>query len=120
MKAYAIKNKEGEYWCGNDIFSATIDIRKIYICEDFDFISKVINKLSSEGLLTDCKVVEITIAEGDLEEENRVLKRALELCVNVLQREIDGEPVEETEIKTIYEIGEDYFIGQAKKELEGE
>lgn len=71
MKAFVIKNKEGKYWCGNDIFSETIDIRKIYICEDFDFISKVINKLSSEGLLKDCKVVPITIAEGDLEQAIR-------------------------------------------------
>lgn len=69
MIAYTIKNKEGKYWCGNDIFSATIDIRKTYMCEDFDFISKVIDKLLSESLLKDCKVVEITIAEGNLEQE---------------------------------------------------
>lgn len=69
MKGYVIKNKEGDYWCGNDIFSATLDIQKVYICEDFDFISKVINKLSSEGLLKDCEPVEITIAEGDLEQQ---------------------------------------------------
>jgi len=74
MKAYVIKNKEGKYWCGNNRFSATLDIRKIYFCEDFDFTSKVINKLSSEGLLTDCTIVPITICEGDLEEEIGILK----------------------------------------------
>lgn len=84
MIAYAIKNKEGKYWCGNDIFSATIDIRKTYICEDFDFISKVIDKLLSESLLKDCEVVEITIAEGNLEQQLAIYKRALELaCENI-------------------------------------
>lgn len=84
MIVYAIKNKEGKYWCGNDIFSTTIDIRKIYICEDFDFISKVINKLLSESLLKDCKVVEITIAEGNLEQELVIYKQALEVaCENI-------------------------------------
>lgn len=86
MRAFVIKNKEGKYWCGNDIFSATIDIRKTYICEDFNFISKVINKLSSEGLLTDCEVVEITIAEGDLEQENKTLRRALELACGSIHK----------------------------------
>lgn len=73
-EVFVIKNKEGEYWCGNDVFSAVIDIKKIYICEDFDFISKVINKLSNENLLKDCKVVPITIAEGDLLHKIRELK----------------------------------------------
>ena len=84
MKAYVIKSKEGKYWCGNDIFSATIDIQKTYMCEDFDFISKVINKLLSESLLKDCEVVEITIAEGDLEQQLTIYKQALELaCENI-------------------------------------
>lgn len=71
MKVYVIKNKDGEYWCGNDTFSATVDTGKIYVCEDFDFISKFFNRFLSEGLLTDCKIVPITIYEGDLEKETR-------------------------------------------------
>ena len=79
MKAFVIKNKEGKYWCGNDIFSETIDISKTYICEDFDFISKVVISTGlREGLFTtNCEVVEITIAEGDLEQENKQLKEQL-------------------------------------------
>ena len=48
-----------------------------------------------------------------------VLEKALELCVNVLQREIDGADIETIESQAIYEIGKDYFISQAEKELEG-
>lgn len=47
-----------------------------------------------------------------------VLEKALELCVNVLQREIDGDYIKATETQAIYEIGKDYFINQAEKELE--
>lgn len=47
-----------------------------------------------------------------------VLEKALELCVNDLQREIDGADIEALEAQAIYEIGKDYFIDQAEKELE--
>ena len=52
----------------------------------------------------------------DMIEDIEILKRALELCVNVLQREIDGDYIKATEVQAIYEIGKDYFIEPAKKE----
>lgn len=51
------------------------------------------------------------------EEENKILKKALELAVNCLQREIDGGCLTATEVQVIYEIDEDYFIEQAKESL---
>lgn len=52
-----------------------------------------------------------------VEDENKVLKKALELAVNCLQREIDGDYLMATEVQAIYEIGKDYFIEQAKEKL---
>ena len=122
MKAYVIKNKEGKYWCGNNIFSATMDIRKIYICEDFDFISKVINKLLSESLLKDCEVVEITIAEGNLEQQLAIYKRALELENEERFKNIDSIWMIEDDNKTKFintaEELTNYFLDKAKKKLE--
>ena len=119
MRAFVIKNKEGKYWCGNDIFSATIDIGKTYICEDFDFISKVINKLLSEGLLTDCEVVEITISEGDLDKHQN--QKAIE-CLKEVKEELlgNGLSVVGTGVNVVrlYTINE--IIDNKIKELEGE
>lgn len=113
MKAFVIKNKEGKYWCGNDIFSATIDIRKTYICEDFDFISKVINKLLSEGLLTDCEVVEITISEGDLDKHQN--QKAIECLKEVLEELNYGDYA----FGTIAKQEVEDVINDKIKELEG-
>lgn len=55
------------------------------------------------------------ISIDSLEQENKVLKKALELAVNCLQREIDGAYLTTVEIQAIYEIGKDYFIDQAKE-----
>lgn len=52
-----------------------------------------------------------------VEDETKVLKKALELAVNCLQREIDGDYIKATEVLAIYEIGKDYFIEQAKESL---
>lgn len=69
MKAYVIKNKEGKYLFFEDVVNATV------------FETKEYAELKVFGTgLTDYKIVPITICEGDLEEENRVLKRALELA----------------------------------------
>lgn len=76
-----------------------------------------------------CKVIDVTIdgksipeiskevSIDSLEQENKVLKKALELAVNCLQREIDGDYLMATEVQAIYEIGKDYFIDQAKESL---
>ena len=70
MKAYVIKDIEGEYL---SIKSGcyTSDIRN---AKFFKEKSKLL-----DGIFT-----EITIAEGNLEEENQVLKRALELACEKL------------------------------------
>lgn len=53
-------------------------------------------------------------------EENKILKKVLELAVNYLQREIDGDYIKATEVQAIYEIGKNYFIQQAKEILNSE
>ena len=74
MKAFVIKNKEGKYfqWLFNDepdwedkLYNGFMHYSK----EDAE-------KSIIQWQLEDCEVVEITIAEGNLEEENRILKRA--------------------------------------------
>lgn len=133
MKAFVIKNKEGKYWCGNDIFSETIDISKTYICEDFDFISKVVNTGLREGLFTtNCKLAEITIAEGDLEQENKQLKKEIKLDNAFWKQECDSLQeqlaIREKALElaceeidrhqgSLSEVAFDYFIEQAKENL---
>ena len=53
----------------------------------------------------------------DLTTENNILKRALDLAVNALQREIDGDGVGISEIVLIYEVGKYYYINKAKESL---
>lgn len=70
MRAFVIKNKEGkyyDYWA--DCMIDKLDSTCIYL-----------EKEQAEKDIVNCKsedVVEITIAEGDLEEENKQLKEQL-------------------------------------------
>ena len=117
-KAFVIKNKEGKYW------QWTYNEESEFVDEIYNAFMHYSKHQAEKDIesweLKDCEIIEVTVAEGDLEEENRVLKRALELCVNVLQREIDGDYIKATEVQAIYEIGKGYFIEQAKKENKNE
>ena len=63
MKAFVIKNKEGKYFVNTYCWAEKVC--NAYICDDKDSLEK----LKELYLLTDCEVVPITIAEGDLEQQ---------------------------------------------------
>ena len=73
-------------------------------------------------MLGEYKVVPITICEGDLEEKNRVLKKALELACDIIEKvnKISYEFMTPSQ-KIDYDIegrkvkNADYFIQQAKE-----
>lgn len=70
MKVYAIKNKKGKYF---DDFQ---DFETNNICDArlFDTYEEALSFCPKN---CDCEVVEITIAEGDLEQQLAIIKRAL-------------------------------------------
>lgn len=102
MKAYVIKNKEGKYYCGFSFIISSDkfenDIKGANIFEEYE--------LNMFKLTKDCTFVPITICEGDLEEENRVLKKALELAC---------EKISSWEMNMPKDKMKDYFIQQAKE-----
>lgn len=107
MRAYVIKNKEGKYFCGFDYF-AGIDIFSERIIDGLNTQTPTLKHCREEIKdfdLKDCEPVKITIAEGDLQKENEVLRRALELACDELDtwhRSCDNRP--------------DYFMQQAKEQ----
>ena len=70
MKAFVIKNKEGEYLEeGKDMYGEdTIIWHKDIVYADI-YSSKGIAEMKLEPFYRDCEVVEVTIAEGDLEQQ---------------------------------------------------
>lgn len=76
MKAYVIKNNEGKY-CQIS-FNGWMNFVSELCCAYIYHSQQGAEKLIKCHELEDCEVVEITIAEGDLEEENRELKAKLE------------------------------------------
>ena len=82
MKAYVIKNKEGKYWRSK--FNKK---GNILLTDDIvDAMPYEEDELKIIECPKDCTIVPITICEGDLEEENRVLKKALELAIQEINR----------------------------------
>ena len=53
----------------------------------------------------------------ELEQENTILKKALELATNYCQREIDGDGIGMQDIQAIYEIGTEFFINKTKESI---
>lgn len=103
MKAYVIKNKEGEYFItnfGKPMFSK--EIADAYIDTDKQNLDCII----IDNSFKDCTIVSITMAEGDLEEENRVLKKERELVKSVIQ--------------SIYNGGQTYCMLPNGKEIVGD
>lgn len=140
MKAYVIKNKEGKYFCGFDSF-AGINIFSERIIDGLNTQTPTLKHCREEIKdfdLKECESVKITIAEGDLEKENRVLKEALlhilnsygcvsEVCVDESKLHISSEKAVD-EIRSCLsemafafddleeKLGNDYFI-KARKQL---
>lgn len=84
-KYYVIKNKEGKYYYGFSFITSSDhfgnDIKDAHIVEEYE--------LNMFKLTKNCSFVPITICEGDLEEENRVLKAKLETA-EYWNRKYDG------------------------------
>ena len=123
MKAYVIKNKEGKYYCGFSFIISSDkfenDIKDANIFEKYE--------LNMFKLTKDCTIVPITIYEGDLEEENRVLKKALKLACEELETRDEGKTHARLFIQKIKNnylgdnVGyEEYFIQQAKEIMKDE
>lgn len=70
MKAYVIKNKEGKYFDKVNSFFCRLE----YACCIFYTIEEANYYIDYYGL-KDCEVVEITIVEGDLEQQIRADER---------------------------------------------
>ena len=109
MKAFVIKNKEGkyyDYWA--DCMIDKLDSTCIYL-----------EKEQAEKDIVNCKsedVVEITIAEGDLEEENKQLKEQLNIREKALELACHDFIRDKVGMLTDTELY-DYFIEQAKENM---
>lgn len=124
MKAYVIKNKDGKYLdvCSSDYshYWTSIDFAHY-----FRYLTNHDPKQEAEDFKNrkypDCEVVEITIAEGDLENKLAITEKALELCErhhirfeeSTVKEQIDWR---ETRIKENIE----YFKTKAKEMLDNE
>lgn len=110
MKAYIIKNKEGKY------LTETLDWNDcIFFADIYD----------EPHLLSDKREhwQEITIAEGDLEKEIAVLKKALELAVNDkcdFENAYYGSLLEEGNVKIAIPKREQWYLEKASDQIEGE
>lgn len=82
MKAYVIKNKEGKYVRGTGMF---FEKEIVYWADDIIDAMPYEYEKDFIPVIKDCTIVPITICEGDLEEENRVLKKALELACETIK-----------------------------------
>lgn len=123
-KAYVIKNGKNFYWFGEDAFFNVYDgsfapfDKNVIMFGSEDLAEKAINR----NELYDCTIVPVTICEGDLEEENRVLKKALELACEELETRDEGKTHARLFIQKIKNnylgdnVGyEEYYIQQAKE-----
>lgn len=121
MKAFVIKNKEGKYYdCWAMDFTDIINECAIYQDKQTaeNDIKNCIKNNEYLGCKNDCEVVEITIAADNLQKENEVLHRALELaCENVSIVKVITEIID-TDGKTEATIDDvvNYYIQQAKEQ----
>lgn len=79
MKAYVIKNKEGKYFAGFDNYNVFVTEKDITNAVMYRADRYEKYELENSPEFEDCEVVEITIAEGDLEkqlaEKDKEIKR---------------------------------------------
>lgn len=91
MKAFVIKNKEGKYWYGYDLLvNKNLFTTKISNAVLNNPTKKNCLDAIKEYDLKNCKIVEITIAEGDLEQENQQLKEDIKLDNAFWKQECDS------------------------------
>ena len=111
MKAFVIKVKKNYYWLGgfygknnyDDITRAKVYVNKTQANKQCSLVN--------ESYGHNAKVVEITIAEGDLEHELELYKEALKLaCIKLLKNEF------RTNIDVIKSLESD-FIEQVKENI---
>ena len=146
MKAFVIKNKEGRYYaqypremqrCSRGYFTLDItDAVMVLTSAEAQFIKDAIEE--DCNIDAECEIVPITICEGDLEEENRVLKKALleirhsygcvsEVCVDESKWHISSENAVDKIRSYLREmdfafddiedkLGVDYFIKARKQQ----
>ena len=114
MKAFVIKNKEGKYLYEDGYCKFGDNICWAHMEEDREVLEKLVK--DCKNILGDCEVVEITIAEGDLD-----------TYIDKLQDERDFERRDKTLIvkqlndPNDYVIREDYIkLEQENKQLEGQ
>lgn len=93
MKAYVIKNKEGKYW--QWLFNNEPDWEEKLYNGFMHYSQKDAEKSIEQWQLKDCKVVEITIAEGDLEKQ--LAEKDKEILL--LNREISTLPAHDEELR---------------------
>lgn len=87
MKAFVIKNKKGRYYATVNPVSGFIFTEFIEYAMQFDEEQDAKDDIWYRKM-KNCTIIPITISEGDLEEENRVLKKALELaCEELVSRD---------------------------------
>lgn len=87
MKAFVIKNKEGEYFDKENRWFFGPDYT---CCEHIYYTIDDAKRHIDYYGLKDCEVVEITIVEGDLEQENKHLKRLLDAKEKIETNSIKG------------------------------
>lgn len=80
MKAFVVKNKEGKYLYEYGYCNFGDNISYVHVEEDRKELENLLENYKL--VLGDCEVVEITIAEGDLEQENKQLKERIQ---NILE-----------------------------------
>lgn len=117
MNAFVIKNKEGKYFSMHWTMPlGNIWTNDIFIANKYADNKTAINMIEYVYKISSVKplLVPISICEGDLEEENRVLKKALEfVCDGYARPNVYGTDIWEEAEK----CGglEQYFIQQAKE-----
>ena len=84
MKAYVIKNKEGKYW--QWLFNDEPDWEEELYNAFLHYSKEDAKRNIIDWQLKDCEVVEITIAEGDLEQQ----LADKEVKIEVLERDADN------------------------------
>lgn len=130
MKAYVIKNKEGLYYTTHLNYE---DIHTEDISEASIYDRKIANDIKLFLDKTTCQygekweVVEITIAEGDLEQEIEELKTRIseledkdwyEKCISQLEEQNDKLIKERDEIQKELETSVDYWKNEVFKKME--
>lgn len=81
-KCYVIKNKKGEYFCESDMVNYVLFsplLLRAYFFGRKEYARMHIN--ANRTLFNDCEIIEITIAEGDLEKEFAIQDKMIQILL---------------------------------------